>query len=258
MCELFGISGRKKKRINDELREFYSHSDKNPHGWGLAVFDPVSGGTHIEREDKSAAASCRVHELLSEDIYSSCAMAHIRLATIGLETTSNTHPFTGLDASDRRWTLVHNGTIFECEALNRYVYEQDGETDSERILLYILDRMSEDIPKDRSDDGRLRFDILDGIISEITPENKINIILNDGEYMYVHTNFRDSLFLKHEDGSVFFSSTPLDGGNWEKVPFTKLLAFKDGEIAFEGTDHGNEYIPDEKNIQALYLAYSGL
>lgn len=258
MCELFGVIGREKKRINDKLREFYSHSDKNPHGWGLAVFDPPSGGTYFEREDKNAAVSGRVKELLSKDIYSSCAMAHIRLATIGLEAPSNTHPFTGLDAFDRRWTLIHNGTVFECEALNRYAYEQDGETDSERILLYILDRMSEDISEGSEDDARLRFDILDNIISKITPENKINIILYDGEYMYVHTNFRDSLFLKHEGGSVYFSSTPLDGGNWEKVPFTRLLAFKDGEIVFEGTDHGNEYIPDEKNIQALYLAYSGL
>ena len=258
MCELFGITGREKKRINDELREFYSHSDKNPHGWGLAIFDPESGRAHIEREDKSAAVSNRVRDILSEDIFSASAMAHIRLATIGLEAPANSHPFTGLDASDRRWTLVHNGTVFECEALNRYAYEQDGETDSERILLYILDRMSEDIPEGCGDDGKLRFDILNDIISEITPQNKINIILHDGEYLYVHTNFRDSLFLKREGGSIYFSSTPLDKGDWENVPFTRLLAFKDGELVFEGKAHGNEYIPDEKNLQALYLAYSGL
>ena len=35
MCELFGFSGRKPESLNGQLREFFSHSEDNPHGFGL-------------------------------------------------------------------------------------------------------------------------------------------------------------------------------------------------------------------------------
>ena len=36
MCELLGISSEKEELVNEYLKTFYSHSDKHPHGWGLA------------------------------------------------------------------------------------------------------------------------------------------------------------------------------------------------------------------------------
>ncbi|MCR5529980.1 MAG: class II glutamine amidotransferase [Saccharofermentans sp.] len=44
----------------------------------------------------------------------------------------------------RTWTLAHNGTIFEGDLLNRY-YIQNGTTDSERILLYLIDQIDSHI-----------------------------------------------------------------------------------------------------------------
>ena len=38
MCEMLGISARRRIRVNDILREFFSHGDQHPHGWGLARF----------------------------------------------------------------------------------------------------------------------------------------------------------------------------------------------------------------------------
>lgn len=55
-------------------------------------------------------------------------IAHIRLATRGTMDYENTHPFVMRDNSDRTWTLAHNGTIFECEALNPFVSSQQGQT----------------------------------------------------------------------------------------------------------------------------------
>ena len=39
MCELFGISSKYPIRCNGYLKDFFSHSPNQPHGWGLAVLD---------------------------------------------------------------------------------------------------------------------------------------------------------------------------------------------------------------------------
>lgn len=48
MCELFGISSTKKVRVNEYLKEFFSHSVEHPHGWGMAAF--YEGVASIEKE----------------------------------------------------------------------------------------------------------------------------------------------------------------------------------------------------------------
>ena len=40
MCEIFGFSSSKEEELNDYLKEFYSHCEEHPHGWGLAILDP--------------------------------------------------------------------------------------------------------------------------------------------------------------------------------------------------------------------------
>ena len=135
MCELYGFSGNRKKELNHELREFYSHASKHPNGWGLALFSQQV--TKIMREAKRADQSDTLRELLYEPIAVETALAHIRLATIGNVEDENCHPFVGTDSSGRSWTLIHNGTVFEDDRLNKYVLLQKGETDSERIQLLI-------------------------------------------------------------------------------------------------------------------------
>ena len=39
MCELYGITGDIPVRANDMLKEFYTHSHKHPHGWGMRYFN---------------------------------------------------------------------------------------------------------------------------------------------------------------------------------------------------------------------------
>ena len=70
------------------------------------------------------------------------AFAHIRYATIGNVEFKNCHPYSDEDNTGRRWTLIHNGTIFEYKPLNAYVKEQSGDTDSERILIHIINLLA--------------------------------------------------------------------------------------------------------------------
>ena len=186
-------------------------------------------------------------------------MAHIRLATIGDVDYENCHPFVKRDCRGRVWTLIHNGTIFNCPLLDGYVHRQEGSTDSERILLYLIDCIDNETKKKGEElSPRERFSVVDHVICRITPKNKVNLIIYDSDIMYVHTNFRNTLYMKRMKSGIIFSTTPLDGSIWEAVPFTTLLGFRDGERILIGTNHGNEYIYDPQDMHMIFLDYAKL
>lgn len=257
MCELFGFSGNKKRDLTTLLTKFFSHAPDNPDGWGIAAFD--EGRTFIYKEKVAADKSNNLLRVVQETGESANLIAHIRLATVGVDEYENTHPFSGTDKSGRTWTLIHNGTIFESDDLSIYSYRQIGSTDSERVFLYLIDTINKTIDKLGHDlNAQERFDVIDEIMVKLSPKNKLNIIISDGEITYLHTNYKDSLYVSNSEDGAVFSTTPLDGSNWEHLPFARLVSYKNGELLDEGTEHGNEYIPDEQSIRALYMAYAGL
>ena len=257
MCELFGVTANRKIKLNDLLREFFSHSDEHQNGWGLGFFD--NGNISIEREPVKAANSLYLRNRLSGRLESSRMVAHIRKATIGEVCFDNTHPFTKMDESGRTWVLVHNGTIFESSVLSPYQYKQVGTTDSERILLYIIDQVNRLFLQDlNSFDVNERLELIDRIIRRISPGNKVNLMIYDGEYFYVHKNEEGSLYMKERHGAVVFSTRPLDDEGWEEVPQNQLLVYKDGYLVYTGIKHEHSYIYDEEKVKMLYLGFSGL
>ena len=135
MCELLGLSSRQKLSANRILRLFYSHGEEHPHGWGLALFRP-DGSPVIEKEPLKSTDSRYLKARLDADILADNLIGHIRLATMGTLDYVNCHPFALKDLGGRNWTVAHNGTIFDFPALNRYVNQQAGATDSERVALY--------------------------------------------------------------------------------------------------------------------------
>ena len=257
MCEIYAYSGEVNKTFNDELREFFSHCTEHPNGWGLAVEE--DGRMNLEKEAVQASESRYLRERLRLHLEGTAALAHIRYATIGSVKHANCHPFMGKDRSGRWWTLVHNGTIFDYAPMDHYTRVQSGSTDSERILLYLIDIMNAAAEeKGRVLTARERFELLDSVFALMSKNNKLNIVLYDGELLYVHANAPDSLFVRQGEKQVTFSTQPLTKGRWKPAPFTQLAAWRKGEKAFEGAVHGNVYVPDEKAISLLYLAYSQL
>lgn len=260
MCELFGVSSAKKVQINTLLSTFFSHGDKNPDGWGMSFFYGHSVST--EKQPESSMKSLYLKQRLHSQITVTNFMAHIRAATRGDMVYDNCHPFSESDAVGRTWTLIHNGTIFDFDPLSKYVKVQEGTTDSERILLYIIDQISQAENKAGRDlTEEERFHILDGIVCEMSNENKLNLILYDGEVMYVHTNFRGSLYQSRRGEAMFFSTKPLDHleeYTWEPVPFTRLIAYKNGQLIHTGTNHGHEFVYTEEKLRLLFLDYSSL
>lgn len=257
MCELFGVNTSEKIQVNDLLHVFFSHGDMHPHGWGMALFE--NGTVQMEKQAVTSTKSARLRERCDQPIVTDKMIAHIRLATKGSMEYENCHPFIREEETGRVWTLAHNGTIFEGEILDSYFYEQEGQTDSERILYLLIDRLNDSYRKNGCPpDASMRFQILDALICEIAEENKLNLMFFDGEYFYIHTNCRGGLHLLKRQEGYIFSTVPLDGQEWEPLPLNTLLAFRDGKLVQTGTDHGYEYVEDPEKMKTLFLDYSAL
>ena len=258
MCELLGFSSKKKRRLNDLLREFYSNAEAHPHGWGLARF-PDGGVPSVEKEAACATRSDALKSMLAEPVEEQALIAHIRLATVGHIEYENCHPFTATDNSGRIWTLAHNGTIFNGAELNDYIGIQYGDTDSERVLLHLIGRIDrEQIRLGRSLDEEERFGTLAAVIAELSKGNKLNLLIYDGEVLYAHCNFRGTLHFRQEADAVTFSTRPLSGEGWEEAPFTSLIVVKDGEIIRKSPPHGNEYIYNPNDYRMVYMEFARL
>ena len=258
MCEMLGISAKRRLSANGILREFFSHAEKHPHGWGLATF-PDGGAPAIDKEPVCATRSAYLMDRLDTPIEERSLIAHIRFATVGHLEYSNCHPFSTADNRGRVWTLAHNGTIFNGPQLNAYMGIQYGDTDSERVLLHLVDRIDrEQIGLGRALDEKERFGTLAAAIAELSKGNKLNLLIYDGEVMYAHCNFRGTLHVRREEGLVMFSTRPLSGEGWEETPFTSLVAAKDGEIVRTSPPHGNEYIYNPNDYQMVYMDFARL
>lgn len=257
MCELFGINSARPIHANDLLKEFFTHAEENPHGWGLAVYG--GSGTSIEKEPVKATKSLYLKERLKAEIEAENLIAHVRLATMGSLSYENSHPFLRRDATGRYWTLAHNGTLFDFPEADRYFYQQKGDTDSERFLLYIMEHL--DCRAQNLDRELLpeeRFALIDQIIAHMAEGNKLNLILYDGEYMYVHSNYANSLYLNKTPDTALFATKPLKDGNWEPMPITTLCVYKDGQEVYRGNPHGHEFRDDMVDPRFVFATYSEL
>ncbi|MBQ9373043.1 MAG: class II glutamine amidotransferase [Thermoguttaceae bacterium] len=257
MCELFAACGKRKIVLNEYLREFFSHGERHPDGWGAAAFHGAAPS--IEKEPESATTSRYLKNKLHDQIEESVYLAHIRRATIGTLVYENCHPFTKQDATGRAWTLIHNGTIFKAPQLHEYAARQKGTTDSERVLLYLVDRLDR-AREERGEDLPFweRFEIIERAIVEIADGNKLNLIIYDGEYLYVHTNYANSLYYLTEEDAILFATRPLGLKSWRRAPFTTLCAYRDGELVRKGVDHGKIFVDNPEEMRYLFMDFAGL
>lgn len=248
MCELLGLSARNKIFMNDYFKAFFSHGIEHKNGWGLALLD---SDVDIKKEPVKASDSLLLKQILADEIETSSCIAHIRKATIGDIVRENTHPFAKRDHSGRMWVLAHNGTIFDSPVLAPYQYCQSGTSDSERILLYIVDEIDKH-------PAVHRIQIVEDAIRNIVPGNKVNVLIHDGEYLYVHKNEADTLYAKEDKTRVILATRPLDEGIWKEVRQNTLHVYKDGELKYQGQSHSHTYVHDENRMKLLYFNYSSL
>ena len=244
MCELFGFSGKKSADISDYLETFFSHSEKHPHGWGM-MYNEV-----IVKESVKASESLLLPMLLENMPPQKDFLAHIRYATVGSIREENCHPFSGCDISGRNWTMIHNGTIYSGKNTYKYHKTQQGDTDSERLFLYFIDNMNEKLVNGSLTEKE-RFYAVSSFISDNAPRNKLNLMIFDGELLYVHKNMKNTLSYKYTEDGVVISTQPLDRADWIPFPIAQVIAFKNGLEKYRGERHKGIFVPTLEYITAL-------
>lgn len=251
MCELFAINALRPVRANDHLRLFYQDSVEHPHGWGLSWRE--DGHVYLYKEELRAIDSEFLDRLLDDPIRSTNLVAHIRQATKGRLTYNNCHPFMREDATGARWIIAHNGTILDTRLTDGYGSLAVGDTDSEQVVIYLVDKIDEVAEaKGAALTFGERFVVLSHAVEELSLDNKLNLVIDDGEYTYVHTNtVRPTLYVRTQGNTAIFCTRPQDDGcPWEVLPQNRLIAYKDGRMVRMAARHQHS-IDDEAYLSAV-------
>lgn len=263
MCELFAVNAGRPVVVNDYLTEFFDHSHIHRDGWGISWRrdDAAAGGdpVFLHREPVPAYESDYIPRMLAHPVAARRLEAHIRFSTAGRLCEENCHPFRGEDISGRDWTLIHNGILFNEELLASYDLKEAGDTDSERAMLFLLDVLDEAALRSGGIlDFSTTFSALSGAIGQISNLNRLNLILDDGTYTYVHTNTsEDTLhFRQLADDAIVISTQPLGGEKeralWHPVPRNRLIAYRDGRIVRTSKPHGYVFCEAILELRKVY------
>jgi hypothetical protein len=74
---------------------------------------------------------------------------------------------------------------------------------------------------------------------------KVNLMFSDGEYLFIHTNLKRSMYMYKGSDFTCFSTEPikqsLSRSEWVSVPMNRLLVYKDGMEIHIGEEHTYEY-----------------
>lgn len=256
MCELYAINSLRPVRANEHLGAFFQDAVVNPDGWGLAW--RTTDGVFLYKEELSALDSTCLRYLLDDPIRSRSIVAHIRNATRGLRTYNNCHPFLRRDTTGRRWVIAHNGTMLDSHLIDGYGAWALGDTDSERVVIYLIDAIDDlAIRKGSPLTFGERFVALARAMQELSMSNKLNLIIDDGEYTYVHTNtVGPTLYVRVSGPTAFFCTRPLDGDGWVALPRNRLIAYRAGRVERMGARHDNS-IDEVAYLEAIREGSTG-
>lgn len=192
MCELLAMSTRFPTNLTLSLRALAEHSSSGGHvdGWGVAYY---SNGDAWRIRDTTAAYDSPWTKLVaSYGLTSDLIVAHIRKATQGQVVLQNTQPFER-ELGGRIHTFAHNGDlprVMEFEKYRSHNFRPVGNTDSEHVFCYLMDKLREPWLSDKAPDFETRWQIFREICAEFRPLGPANFIYSDSEYLFVHGNTR--------------------------------------------------------------------
>ncbi len=251
MCRLYALRANEPTRVecslvhsqNALMEQSAGDAEGLVHGHGWGVADYTDGVPMIEKQVWAAYDGEHFSKKAAR-VYAHTVVAHVRRATVGVQTIENTHPFV-----HGRWVFVHNGTIPNFLIVrDRMIDKIDpllrndirGTTDSEHIFYYILSLCLTHPDRPLLEIVRQAVHQIVDWSEDITPGRKVglNIILTDGD-RFVGSRFgrtlwhleRDYVFecpicgkshVHHEKGANYrafeIASEPLSDENWQEMP----------------------------------------
>ncbi|MBP3223482.1 MAG: class II glutamine amidotransferase, partial [Actinomycetaceae bacterium] len=166
----------------------------------------------------------------------------------------NTHPFV-VDFGDHHVVMIHNGMLFDTYTLANYQHNCCGDTDSELIAMHIADVWSACSIEHRGNLlARALADLSRGNIDNCPQGappslvelvrtkgrglNKVNVICDDGIYLYAHTNtVEPTLYMCEKQGQVSLSTTPLDEDEWCPLERGRVYIWNKGKRVWVSGAH---------------------
>jgi glutamine amidotransferase len=213
--------------LRDVPRSLSVLSTQHPDGWGIAS---AAAGAWTIRKGVGCAARCPEYERFAAEASAHLAIAHVRQKTVGETSLANTHPF-----RRGRFVLAHNGTVVNVGRLVRRcgaerLAELEGETDSERLLAFVLSRIDEAGDTEEGL-GRATAEL------HATPDvGAVSFLFSDTRRLYVHRHGRTLYVLERTAGdqqrranAVIIASERLTDEPWREIAQGTLLAIDPGD-----------------------------
>jgi glutamine amidotransferase len=251
-----GLSFNVPVRSEISFRGFMKRGRSNPDGWGLALF-PDGKAAQVLKEPVEAGKS-RLAELLRDypHLKSTVFVGHVRYASKGDPTYSNTYPFEGiLHAKD--YVFAHNGTLqgFKGKRSNEFI--PLGDTDSEWAFCQVIDWLN---TERMSSWSAAAYANLEGVFRNLNKYGGLNILMSDGDHLFcyhdkdrrnglcyvqrefAHTRIRlldedwvDDLGKTKdlEQKGYVVATRPLTDEKWTDFSGGQLIVFCKGEVVHE-------------------------
>jgi glutamine amidotransferase len=194
MCELLAMSTRHAAHLTFSLEALASRSGPasgTRDGWGAVYYQ----GNDVAqfRELVAASNSPLVRFLEQQGPSTTLAISHIRRATLGAVTFSNTQPFVR-ELAGRIHVFAHNGHlpgIARSQGLAFNHYHPVGDTDSEHAFCALLERMHGLWARTATPPSiQARLDVVAQFAADLRPLGPANFLYADAEVLFAHGHRR--------------------------------------------------------------------
>ena len=194
MCELLALSSRRSTHLTFSLETLAAHGSRtgrNRDGWGAAFYQ--DNDVALFREPLAAGDSALVRHVETQGPGTTLAISHIRRATRGAVTLSNTQPF-ARELAGRMHVFAHNGDLPGIELTGNLAFDRYrpvGTTDSEHAFCALLERVHslwDSTSLVPSLDERLS--VVSQFASDLRKLGPANFLYADGDTLFAHGHRR--------------------------------------------------------------------
>lgn len=187
MCQLLGMNANAATSIRFSFTGFAQRGGctaDHVDGWGIAFHEP--SGARMFLDDRPASGSRLAAFVRDYPIRSHNVIAHIRKATQGAVSLSNTHPFSR-EWLGRQWFFAHNGNLENFHPPLDGSHLPVGTTDSEKAFCYLMQRLREAFAGwQRSPGWEAMAPVVAQCNAEIARHGNFNYLLTNGEALFAH------------------------------------------------------------------------
>ncbi len=193
MCELFAMRSRFPATVSISLSRLAEHGGlTGPHrdGWGVAYREERD--VRLFKGPEPASDSLWVRFIREQGLESSSVISHIRRATLGRKSYSNSQPFIR-ELGARTHMFAHNGHLPGIEHDRRFgtgFHLPVGETDSELAFCNLLSRLQAGWLCREAPALNQRIEIIGEFARDLRRLGPANFLYCDGDYIYAHGHRR--------------------------------------------------------------------